>query len=245
MDNIPSGWQKFLRNVGWYVATLVVLMVLSSYFRITVLFLLLWIVGPIWGGVLAYQLSQLFFGTKEVISEERLQGYLEQAESYKQKIRETIHSSTSEAKRVPLERLSQQVETWTDAIKSLVARLDSLRQNDLILKDMRDVPQAIEDLEQRLAAEADPEIQAQISKTLANRQKQLASLEALQNMMKRAEIQIESTLSMLGTIYSQLLTGQSTSDVALYNRLSEDVDEEVRQLEDQLEALREVKLGVS
>jgi hypothetical protein len=62
-------------------------------------------------------------------------------------------------------------------------------------------------------------------------------------MMKRAEIQIESTLSSLGTIYSQLLTGQSTDHVADYSRLSSEVDEEVRLLQDRLEALEEVKLS--
>ena len=54
--------------------------------------------------------------------------------------------------------------------------------------------------------------------------------------MERAEMQIESTVSMLGTIYSQILTGQSTSHVADYGHLSADVDEEVR-------VLQEVKLG--
>lgn len=68
-------------------------------------------------------------------------------------------------------------------------------------------------------------------------------LEHLQNMMKRAEIKIESTLSALGTIYSQILAGQSTDHVADYGRLSAEVDEEVRTLQDHLEALEEVKLG--
>jgi hypothetical protein len=71
----------------------------------------------------------------------------------------------------------------------------------------------------------------------------LVALETLQNTIKRAEIQIESTVSRLGTIYSQLLTSQSTSQVADYSRLAENVDEEVQVLQEQLEALREVKLG--
>ena len=58
--------------------------------------------------------------------------------------------------------------------------------------------------------------------------------------MKRAEIQIESTLSQIGTIYSQLRTGQSTGQVADYSRIEEDVDEEVRQLEDYLDVLNAV-----
>jgi hypothetical protein len=105
------------------------------------------------------------------------------------------------------------------------------------------VPKAITDLESRLAQETDPAIRSQLERTLANRRKQLAALERLQNTMKRAEIQIESTLSSLGTIYSQLLTGQSTDHVADYSRLSAEVEEEVHTLQDHLEALEEVKLG--
>jgi hypothetical protein len=141
-----------------------------------------------------------------------------------------------------LQQLGLQIEHWTNAIQDLVQRIDSLQQDKLIRRDIKVVPAAIADLEARLNREADAPIRAQLERTLANRRKQLASLEQLQNTIKRAEIQIESTLSLLGTIYSQILTGQSTSHVADTSRLSADVDEEVRLLQDQLEALREVKL---
>lgn len=113
----------------------------------------------------------------------------------------------------------------------------------MIRQDLEAVPQAIADLQTRLTNETDPTLRTQLERTLSNRQNQLASLERLQNTMKRAEIQIESTLSALGTIYSQVLTGQSTDHVADYSRLAADVDEEVRLLQDRLEALEEVKLG--
>jgi hypothetical protein len=141
-----------------------------------------------------------------------------------------------------LQQLGLQIEHWTGAIQDLVQRINSLQQDELIRRDLKAVPAAIADLEARLHHESDDAIRAQLERTLANRRKQLVSLEQLQNTVKRAEIQIESTLSLLGTIYSQILTGQSTSHVADYSRLSAEVDEEVRLLQDQLEALREVKL---
>jgi hypothetical protein len=103
------------------------------------------------------------------------------------------------------------------------------------------VPKAIEVLEAQLAYEVDPAICAQLERTLSNRKNQLASLQLLQSTITKAEIQMESTLSLLGTLYSQLLISQSTNHVADYGRLSSDVDEEVRRLQDQLEALWEVK----
>ena len=62
-------------------------------------------------------------------------------------------------------------------------------------------------------------------------------------MTSRAEIQMESTLSAMGTIYSQILTTQSTSQVADYTHLTDEAEEETRRLQDHLDALTEVKLG--
>jgi hypothetical protein len=98
-------------------------------------------------------------------------------------------------------------------------------------------------LEVQLPIETNPDIRNQLERTLINRKNQLASLQLLQSTIKKAEIQIESTLSLLGTIYSQILIGQSTNHVADYGRLSVDVDEAVNRLQDQLEALWEVKGG--
>ena len=54
---------------------------------------------------------------------------------------------------------------------------------------------------------------------------------------------MESTLSMLGTIYSQILAGQSTRQAADYRRLLNEIDEEVQMLQDHLHALEEVKMS--
>jgi chromosome segregation ATPase len=168
---------------------------------------------------------------------------VDRALSYQAQIDSVIKTSANKTEQPRLEQLRSQIDTWTKAIGDLAERLNSLRQDDVIRRDMREVPRAIADLETRLANETDTVVRSQLERTLDNRRKQLDSLEQLQTMMKRAEIQIESTLSQLGTIYSQLLTGQSTSHVADYSHLSADVDEEVRLLQDHLEALREVKLG--
>jgi hypothetical protein len=228
----------------WYVFTLVVLIILFQFLRSPVVLLALWAVGLIWGTFLAYRLSQILFGTDElVISDERSRAYLEQAYDYKIKIEKAIKDAPDSTNQANLDNLAKQVETLVEAVEALVERISSLRRDNVIRRDFQTVPQAINDLEKRLTTETDPAVRAQLERTLINRRKQLEALEALQNMIKRAEIQIESTLSQLGTIYSQLLTGQSTSQVADYSRLATDLDEEVRLLQDYLEALREVKLS--
>jgi hypothetical protein len=246
MDTLDPKWQAFLRNFGWFIATIVVLIVLVSVFRTFPVILILWAVGLAWGSVLAYRFSQILFGQDDhIISEEQLQAYLDQARAYKAQIDRAIKQTVGTSDASHLTKLQGQIDTWTEAINELVQRLNSLRADQVIRRDLSTVPKAIADLEKRVANETDAATKTQLERVLANRRKQLASLQELQNMIKRAEIQIENTLSMLGTIYSQILTGQSTSHVADYGRLSTDVDEEVRLLQDHLEALREVKLGGS
>jgi hypothetical protein len=243
MQSADPRWRKFGANLLWYVVTLVVLIILFQFLRSPVVLLALWGVGLVWGAFLAYKLSQILFGSDDlVISDERTQTYLQQALDYKRKIEQAV-SNTSTTSRSNLDQLLEQVDVLVDAIGALVERISSLRHDEVIRRDFQNVPRAIADLENRLATETDPALKAQLERTLRNRRMQLESLEELQRMIKRAEIQIESTLSQLGTIYSQLLTGQSTSQVADYSRLTTNVDEEVRLLQDNLEALREVKLG--
>ncbi len=113
----------------------------------------------------------------------------------------------------------------------------------MIRKDLETVPRSIRDLEARLARETNVANRTELKRILLNRKKQLAALEQLRQIAKRAEIQIESTLSSLGTIYSQVLASQSASHIADYSHLSAEVDEEVHLLQDRLEALKEVKLS--
>jgi hypothetical protein len=244
MDNIPPHWRIFLRNLGWYLATLLVLVQLMGTFRSSFVLFALWLVGLGWGAVLAFQFSRLLFTRSQtIIGEGKLHTYPEQAQTYQTKINRAIKSAESSAYAGHLAQLSRQINDWVEAVIILTQRLSNLQQDDIIRRDLQQVPAAIADLQRRMEQETDPGLKTQLTYTLENRQKQMDTLEQLQYTMKRAEIQIENTLSMLGTIYSQLLTGQSANHVADYSHLSADVDEEVRRLQDYLDALHEVKLG--
>jgi hypothetical protein len=243
MDDLAPHWRKFLQNLAFYIITLIVLVVLVTFLRTFPALLALWGVALIWGGVLAYQFVQNILGRDEVtIREERIRAQVDQALDYKAQIDYAVENAGG-AERVHLEGVQRHINCWTVAITKLAQQLSVLRRDSVLQRDMKQVPKAIADLKARLASEEDGEIRNQLRRTLENRQKQLESLEQLQTVMKRAEIQIESTLSQIGTIYSQLRIGQSTGHVADYSRIAEDLDEEVRQLEDYLDALNEVKLG--
>ncbi|MEM7348714.1 MAG: primosomal replication protein PriC, partial [Chloroflexota bacterium] len=233
MSNLPPHWAKLLKSAGWYVATLIVLIGLLTVTRLPFILIVLWLVGLVWGAVLAYQLSQRIFGqTSFSLGGERLEGYLEEAQTYRRQIQDAISQASNEGSKIHLERVSHQVDTWTTAIDTLAHRIGDIRQNEIIHRDLKQVPQAIKELTQRLSEESDPTLQKQLERTLANRQKQLEALESLQHSVERADLQIENTLSMLGTIYSQILTGQSTRDASSYRHLSEEIEEEVERLQD-------------
>ena len=172
-----------------------------------------------------------------------IQAHLDKARAYREQIEALIQATSDQHSQSRLEDLSIQINEWTQAIEAMAQRIDGFQQNPVIHQDLEAVPQAIEKLEAQLANETDETIRVELERTLANRRRQLAILERLQSTMRQAEIKIESTLASLGTIYSQLLTSQSTDHVADYSRLSAEVNEEVRTLQDHLEALEEVKLG--
>jgi hypothetical protein len=172
-----------------------------------------------------------------------IQAHMDKAHIYREQIESYIQASSDPHSQARLEDLSNQINEWTEAIEAMARRIDSFQQNPVIRQDLKSVPQAIEKLEVQLESETDPTIQAELERTLTNRKKQLATLQHLENMMKQAEIKVESALASLGTIYSQLLTSQSADHVADYGRLLAEVNEEVRTLQDRLEALEEVKFG--
>lgn len=180
---------------------------------------------------------------KRRLASKTLQVNLDKALAYRQEIERMLAATSDQIASTRMQELAQQVAEWTAAVEDLAWRVDRFQQDPLIRHDLETVPQALKELENRLGSETNAGNRTELERTLTNRKNQMAALKRLQGTMRRAEIQIESTMSALGTIYSQILTGQSTDHVADYSRLSAEVDEEVRTLQDQLEALEEVKLG--
>jgi len=172
-----------------------------------------------------------------------LQEHLAKARAYKTQIDAVVQANSNKSLQMYLRDLATQVQSWVQSIEELAQRVDAFERNSLIHHDLESVPVSIKKLEDQLAQETDPATRTDLERTLQNRKNQLAALQKLQNTMKRAEIKIERTLSALGTIYPQLLTGQSTNQVADYSRITSEVSEEIRTLRDHLDALEEVKFG--
>jgi hypothetical protein len=140
-----------------------------------------------------------------------------------------------------LARTIEPVDDWIEAIYRLASRLDGYEQNQVIKRDLRSVPMAIQTFRKRLADEDDPAVRKTLRNTITDKERQWEHLSHLQNMMERAEYQLESTLAALGTVYAQLQAiDVRGAEKGRPERLRQEIDEQVVQLQDLSEAMDEV-----
>jgi hypothetical protein len=203
---------------------------------ISVLGALLGIIAVVLGGAwLFIQLSR----HSQRDPQPQLEAYRREAGLYLGRIEQLLE--TRSGKQQP--QLQGQVRQWQQVIEALIQTIAHFHQNELIHRDLAEVPLALAALERQLDSAVDPSLRVQLEQTLAQRRAQQAILEQLQTTATQAEIQIERTIALLGTLYSQLLANQSSLHIAGYSHWLREVDEQVHCLQDYLEALREVKIG--
>jgi hypothetical protein len=180
------------------------------------------------------------FDPKQLHSE-AAQDRIDKALEYRKRIAETIARTKQSVLRDHLRDMAGQIDDWISNIYQLAQRLDAFEVDDVIHQDLRAVPQAIKNLEARLKTEDDASVRDQMQQTLESKKAQQANLQQLENMMQKAELQMDSTLTAMGTIYSQLLiVGVKDIDSGRAQRLREDIGEQVKQLHDVVSSMDEV-----
>ena len=173
---------------------------------------------------------------KSRVSRERLQNALE----YRQGMLSMLDRHRG-AMRVSLKQTIDDVDDWITHMYNLALHIDSFEENDLVERDRKMVPQQLEKTRIRLDRETDPDVRRDLEGQLRQLEQQLANLEATANSVKRAEIQLESTLSSLGTIYAQIsLMGTKEVDSSRAKRLRLEIQDGVASLQDTIEAMDEV-----
>lgn len=173
----------------------------------------------------------------------KLQAYLEQARAYQTGLLELARNAPNEFNRSRLDNLTRHIDHWQNSLHALVRQVEVFQHNPLLQRDLKAVPKAIARLETELAEAPSPQVQSALERTLNNRRQQLAALESLRDMTRWAEVKIENTVSILGSLYSQALMSQSTGQVADYQRLLAEIEDEAQALDDYVTTLAEVKLG--
>jgi hypothetical protein len=170
-----------------------------------------------------------------------LRQWINRALDYRTRIETNIRETRDGMLKDHLLDAADEIEQWIQNAYEIGIRLDRYQSDPVIKRDRQSVPVRITNLKNELAQERNPAVRAQIETTLKNKRTQLDHLERLDSAMQRAQLQLESTLSALGTVYSQtLLVGAKDIDSGRAKRLRHDIAEQVVELEDLLTAMDEV-----
>ncbi len=140
-----------------------------------------------------------------------------------------------------LEQTAGEIDDWIGGLWEVARRVDTFETDRTVQQDLQSVPTMVRNLEARLQTEPNADVRQQIEETLAARRAQLEALQALQQANERGTLQIDQTLSSMGTVYSQLLLMDAKDiDSGKYQRLQDDIAEEVKSLHEIAEAMDEV-----
>jgi hypothetical protein len=160
---------------------------------------------------------------------------------YRSQIAAAVARARQGVLRDHLEQTASEIDDWIGGLWEVVRRVDTFETDRTIQQDLQSVPAMVQNLEARVKNEPHEDVRNQIEETLATRRAQLESLQALQQANERGKLQIDQTLSSMGTVYSQLLLMDAKDiDSGKYQRLQDDIAEEVKGLREIAEAMDEV-----
>lgn len=215
-----------------------------------------WLIGgAVAEGILVFSsLSDPIFGRKVVanllqdefhpehLRDKRLQQQMNEALDYRSRIEEAIRRQRNTLLKDELSQTAGQIDEWLEHIYGLAQRIDNYQQEQKILaRDRNRAESRMAQLQKELAHEDDAILRKQIEETLHSMQRQLDTLQTLENTIQRAELQLENSLTNLGTVYSQtMLVGAKDIDSSSARRLRQEISDEVDELQDVLLAMDEV-----
>ena len=205
-------------------------------------------VGLVWSSVKdpefrAQAVAEMFhekFNARE-IKNQPVRQRVEKALEYRDRIDEAIAKSREGVMRDHMTDVNQGITQWIENVFRLAKRLDDYTSDATIKQDLESVEPGIEALKKRLALEDDDAVRRQISQTIAQKQIQRDNLRKLQNVMERAQFQLESTVTAMGTVYSQMML-LSARDIASgrAQHLQQNIDDQVLALQDVVQTMDEV-----
>ncbi len=120
-----------------------------------------------------------------VIIDRGLKAKTDKALEYWALIDEAIQKTPKGVLRDRLINTTREVTHWLQAVYNLAEKVDKFQLNKVIAQDLQSVPVSIKNYQQKLATEDSPEVRQQLQKTIADRQRQLQTLENLQNNIEK------------------------------------------------------------
>jgi hypothetical protein len=178
------------------------------------------------------------------IKNDALRAKVTKALEYRDRIHAAINKARDGILRDHLRDVSGGVNDWMQNVFRLAQRLDAYLADETLRNDLQSADPEIDRLKKRLALEDDDIVKRQISQAIAQKQIQRDNLRKLQNVMEQAQFQLESTITAMGTVYSQVMI-LGARDVASgrAQRLQQDVHDQVQALQDVVHSMDEVYQG--
>jgi hypothetical protein len=168
------------------------------------------------------------------IKSSKYRAKVERALDYRTRIEEMIRKSEAGILRDHLQSSTAGISDWIAQIFRLAQRLDAYDNDTMIKQDAAAAPHEIADLTARVQREHDANVREQAQRTLDSKKEQSANLEKLTNTMENADLQLDATLTALGTVYSQLMLIHSKDDIedSRSQRLRSGIADQIAQLND-------------
>jgi hypothetical protein len=186
------------------------------------------------------QLFQEQFDARR-IQDAELRGKVQAALEYQRRIETLIRQQQEGLIRDRLEDTASQFTDWISNIYQLALRLDAYRHDDLLAREREVLPREIARLSEQRKVERNPDVQAQLDEALAGKRKHREALADLDARMTQANLQLDQSLTALGTVYSQVqLIGAQSMGSGRAERLLTDIKEQVAQLNDLVSSINDV-----
>jgi len=175
------------------------------------------------------------------IKDKTLRDKVDQALSYHQRINHILSRQRKGMLRDRLQQTVAGVDDWIAHIFALALRVQAYRRDDIIRNDRRRVPEEIRALQERLARETNQAVAGEMRITLQSLREQWQTLERLDDLMERADLQLEHSLAALGTVYSQmLLIGNRQVESSRAEQVGHEIEEEIKALQDIGDTIQEM-----
>lgn len=215
-----------------------------------------WLIGGLLaeGALIASSLSDPKFNEKvinkvlrrdykpERLKDEYLQTRIKEALDYRSRIDAAARDRSDSVLRDELLETLNQIDDWLENIYDLALKIDRYQQEAAIVeRDHKRAASRLKQLKQEYETARHPSVKQQIEITIEGLQRQLQTLDNLESTIKRARLQLENSLTHLGTIYSQtMLVEAKDIDRARARRLRQEIADEVTELNDILVAMDDV-----
>jgi len=155
---------------------------------------------------------------------------------------QSLIATRSGASRVEFQNTLDEIDEWIGHLYKLGKRVDSFDENEIINRDRMQARRELDQIKNRLNVEPDERVKEELRRSIKLKETQLDNLKSLEANVKRADIEMENTLSALGTLYAQLqVIGSKEVDRGSAQRLRNEVHDQVMSLQDTIAAIDEVQ----